>query len=77
MEYDDTSRVFNVMAGFALGVIVGAAVALLLAPESGERTRKRVIRIAAGARSSASHRLGDLADDARSLVRSGKKRLGL
>ncbi|HWV57126.1 MAG TPA: YtxH domain-containing protein [Longimicrobiales bacterium] len=77
MEYDESPRIFNVLTGFALGVVVGAGIALLLAPESGKRTRKRVLRIASDARSTAGHRLEDLSDEARALVKSGRKRLGI
>lgn len=36
------NRVMGPLIGFALGAVVGGALALLLAPESGERTRRRL-----------------------------------
>lgn len=41
---EDSSRSpnFTPIAGFALGALVGAGIALLLAPASGERTRRRL-----------------------------------
>ena len=40
----DNSNSGSLLLGFALGAIVGAAVALLYAPASGEETRRRFVR---------------------------------
>lgn len=40
----DNSNSGSLLLGFALGAIVGAAVALLYAPASGEETRRRLVR---------------------------------
>ena len=56
------SHVGTTLLGFALGAAVGAGVALLLAPQSGKRTR---MRLAQGVRQS-----GQLATDALEHARS-------
>ncbi len=35
-------KLFNFLLGFMLGVLAGAAIAMLLAPESGEEMRRQV-----------------------------------
>ena len=58
--------------GFALGAIVGSAVALLLAPASGERTRRRLGRAARRMSRDARHTF----DDAREAVTGAASELG-
>ena len=41
-QTDLGNSVMGPVLGFALGAVVGGALALLLAPESGERTRRRL-----------------------------------
>jgi len=50
--------------GFLLGAAVGAGVALLMAPTSGEETRRRLGESAWRLKSTAGHRLSDLKDSA-------------
>ena len=67
MEYDD-SRLFNFLAGFVCGATAGAAVALLVAPEPGRKTRKRIHRAAEDFREGATDRWDEVADDVRNRV---------
>lgn len=39
---DDSDGLISLLAGIGVGVIVGAAVALLLAPQAGEQTRAQI-----------------------------------
>jgi hypothetical protein len=77
MDYDEEQRTFNFVAGLALGLALGAGVALLLAPQSGRRTRRQLVRAVASARDTAGDRFGEMADDVRSAVEAGRRRLKL
>lgn len=68
MEYEDDARAFNFVSGLICGVAIGAGVALLMAPESGKRTRRRITRQAGHLREDASGRWEDIADEVRGRV---------
>jgi gas vesicle protein len=68
MEYEDDARVFNFVSGLIFGAAIGAGVALLLAPESGKKVRKKLSRRAGHLRSDASDRWDDLTDEVREKV---------
>jgi gas vesicle protein len=79
VEYDHEAQVFNFIAGLVLGAVIGAGIAILTAPESGRKTRRRVRRMAGEFRKSAESRLGELGDDVRGrvddAVKGARKRL--
>ena len=52
-------------------------VALLAAPNSGKKTRRRLVKAVSGAVDSASDRFDDLSDDVRSAVHAGRRRVRL
>jgi len=52
------------LLGFLLGAAVGAGVALLMAPTSGEETRRRIGESASRLKSTAGNRLSELKDTA-------------
>ncbi|AHG90254.1 Uncharacterized protein family YtxH [Gemmatirosa kalamazoonensis] len=62
-------------AGVALGALLGAGAALLMAPASGFETRMRLARGARRARHQAADRWESLEDRARHAARQGKRRL--
>lgn len=69
MEYDEhSSQVVNFVSGLVLGAVIGAGIALLTAPESGRRTRKRIRRAATDVRDTATDRWDELADDVKGRV---------
>ena len=68
MEYEDDSRVLNFATGLFCGALIGAGVALLLAPDSGRRTRRRISRTADGVRSNAEDRWEDFTEDVKDRV---------
>jgi len=68
MEYDHEGQVVNFISGLLLGAVIGAGVALLTAPQSGRRTRRRIQRRAVGMREGANDRWDELADDVKGRV---------
>jgi len=68
MEEERERQVFSFVSGLLLGAIIGAGVALLTAPDSGRRTRKRLKRAAVDLKDSATHRLDDIADEVKGKV---------
>lgn len=68
MEYDDDARAFNFLSGLICGAAIGAGVALLMAPNSGKKTRKRLTRGAEDLKDRATDGWEELADDVRDRV---------
>lgn len=78
MYYDEESQTFAFLTGLGLGIIVGAGLALLTAPQSGKRTRRRLRRaVGVSGGSGVADRLEDWTDDFRTAVSTGRKRLNL
>jgi gas vesicle protein len=73
MYYDEDSSAVSFIAGMFLGALVGVSVALLAAPQSGKRTRKRLVRAVSSARDVAGDHWEDLADQ----VQAGRKKIRL
>lgn len=63
MEYEDDAQLVNFISGMMLGIVIGAGVAVLLAPASGRKTRKRLKKAARNVRSETSDRWEDLAGE--------------
>lgn len=68
MDYDDEARAFNFAAGLLLGAAIGAGVALLMAPDSGRKTRRRIRRVAGDFADTAQDRWEEVSDDVRTRV---------
>jgi len=68
MEYDDDTRLFNFAVGLLCGAAIGAGVALVMAPASGKKTRRRIERAAGDLRETAEHRWEEMADEVRDRV---------
>jgi len=75
----DTSNAGATLMGFALGAVVGAGLALLLAPESGKKTRERLATTARRWTKDAGQAMGEARDtmaelgaDAKSAIKAGK-----
>ena len=59
MEYDQDANAMNFVSSFLLGAIVGVGIALLMAPDSGNRTGRKIRRVAGGLKDSATDQLDD------------------
>ena len=75
----DNSNTGATLMGFALGAAVGAGLALLLAPDSGKRTRERLASTARRLNQSAGETLdqardavSELGTDAKSAIKAGQ-----
>lgn len=88
MENEQSGDIGSFLAGFIIGGLVGAAAALILAPQSGAETRDRLAAESAHLREVGSERLEDareraqatatqVQDQARIVLDEGKTRLGV
>ena len=68
MEYDSDAQVLNFVSGLVLGVVIGAGIALLMAPEPGRKTRRRIQKGAGALGTQATDRWDELADDVKERV---------
>ncbi len=75
MYFEDQKGTFNFVSGLVIGALVGAGIALMAAPASGKRTRRKMLRRVMNARRAAGEQVDDWAGDVRSAVRSGRRRL--
>lgn len=77
MYYRDESRTAYFLGGMAVGLLVGAAVATLTAPQSGRRTRRRLKHAMEGAVGSVGDQWEDIGDELKAAVDKGRRRLNL
>lgn len=79
MEYNDDARLFNFLSGVICGAAIGAGVALMMAPQSGKKTRKKLHRAADDLRENATDRWEEVAEEVRDrmdeALASAKKRI--
>jgi gas vesicle protein len=68
MEHEEDTQVVGFVAGMILGAAIGAGVALLLAPEPGKKTRKRLQKAAVDLRETAVDRWDEVAEDVKDRV---------
>ena len=75
MYYEDESTGgSNFLAGLVVGTLLGVGVAMLMAPQSGQKTRKNLQKAMKGARIG-STRLSDLPDEVRAALAAGRRRM--
>ena len=80
MYYDDEQNALSFVAGLAIGALIGAGAALLMAPQPGRKTRKQIARtaedwtdVASDRLESAGERLQDAAEDVRKVADDAKQ----
>lgn len=75
VESDHASGVVGFIGGLLLGAVIGAGIALLVAPERGAVTRRRLRQRVEDLREEARDQLDDLRDEAGEKLRRGRRRL--
>ena len=65
MYQDEQGRIVDFLTGVALGALLGAGIALLLAPQAGTKTRRQIVRVAEDLGDAAGDRLQTAARDVR------------
>lgn len=73
MNDQDLERGMSSMTTFILGAALGAGIALLLAPDRGSETRRRVGQTMKRFGNQVNDRMGDVKDNVRSAVDSGRE----
>ena len=77
MYYRDESHTAYFLGGMAIGLLLGAGIAMLTAPQNGRRTRRRLKNAVGGAVGSVGERWEDLGDELKAAVDKGRRRLNL
>jgi len=74
-EIDGSSGVVGFIGGLMLGAVIGAGIALLVAPERGDVTRRRIRARIDDFRDDARDHLGELRDEAGHQLRRGRRKI--
>ncbi|MGH7503485.1 MAG: YtxH domain-containing protein [Longimicrobiales bacterium] len=75
MYYEEQDGALNFFVGVLVGSVIGAGVALLIAPQSGKRTRRQLVKAVNTAKSDAGDRWEEIADEVRGAVDAGRKKV--
>lgn len=73
MNDQDLERGMSNMTSFIMGAALGAGIALLLAPDRGSETRRRVGQTMKRFGAQVNDRMGDVKDNVKSAVNSGRE----
>ena len=77
MYYRDESHTAYFLGGMAIGLLLGAGIAMLTAPQTGRRTRRQLKNAVGGAFGSLGEQWGDIGDEIKAAVDKGRRRLNL
>jgi gas vesicle protein len=73
MEREEIHDAATFIAGLTIGALIGTVSAILLAPQSGRRTRKQIARKAGDLSEAAADTVGEVRDEAGRLVDRTKR----
>jgi gas vesicle protein len=68
MAHEEDPQILGFVAGLICGAAIGAGVAILMAPDAGIKTRKRLQKAAVDLRETAADRWDDVAEDVKDRV---------
>ncbi|MCG8468896.1 MAG: YtxH domain-containing protein [Gemmatimonadetes bacterium] len=71
---DDARQALSFLSGVALGALIGAGIALLVAPWSGRRTRRHIVRVAEDLSDGAGEGLDEARSEARRAARDAVRK---
>jgi gas vesicle protein len=74
MYYEESKGQLHFISGLLIGAVIGAGMALLAAPESGKRTRRKMLRGVSSVGHRAGDRVEEWAEDLRHALRKGRRR---
>lgn len=74
MYFEEEKGSYHFLTGLAIGALVGAGVALMLAPQSGKRTRRKMIQQVVTGRKKLGAKVDDWADDVGNVLRRRRRR---
>jgi hypothetical protein len=77
MYYRDESHTAYFLGGMAIGLLLGAGIAMLTSPQTGRQTRRRLKNVMGGAVGSVGERWEGLGDELKAAVEQGRRRLNL
>lgn len=77
MYYRDESHTAYFLGGMAIGLLLGAGIAMLTAPQTGRRTRRQLKNSLSGAVGSLGGGWDELGEEIRTALDKGRRRLNL
>ena len=77
MYYREESHTAYFLAGMAVGLLLGAGIAMISAPQSGRRTRRKIRHAVSGASGQVGDAWEDWGDELKSALEAGRRRLNL
>jgi gas vesicle protein len=74
MYFEEEKGTFQFVSGLVIGALVGAGVALMLAPTTGKRTRRKMLQRVIEGRQELGDRVEDWADELGTRLRRVRRR---